>query len=191
MKLSVSTGTGLVMLAGAVVVHAFVAGPRLESTAHAASDAKGPPADLPRQVVWLDQQTGTNDPSSMSGYAILFRGWSDGTIEVKRFYWSAMYNGSSWPMVYSGATEWAPIPGTQFGMACAPDVNHDSVVDGADLATLLAAWGPATCEPVPPIPCPLNQIQIPTTRAKRSLAIVANFPSPEFTAPNRLVQLAA
>jgi hypothetical protein len=39
------------------------------------------------------------------------------------------------PPMFSAAGGSSPTP-------CPADVNHDGVVDGADMATLLGAWGP-------------------------------------------------
>ena len=41
------------------------------------------------------------------------------------------------------------------GLTAASDSNFDATVDGADLANLLAAWGPAPRCPMPPSDCPL------------------------------------
>ena len=42
------------------------------------------------------------------------------------------------------------------GMNAAADITFDEVVDGEDLATLLASWGEAPRNPMPPSDCPLG-----------------------------------
>ena len=45
------------------------------------------------------------------------------------------------------------------GLNAAADINFDEVVDGGDLGQLLASWGNAPRNPMPPSDCPLGLIQ--------------------------------
>jgi hypothetical protein len=44
------------------------------------------------------------------------------------------------------------------GFNAASDINFDEKVDGADLGTLLADWGNAPRQNIPPSDCPLNLV---------------------------------
>jgi hypothetical protein len=44
------------------------------------------------------------------------------------------------------------------GLTYRSDINFDSKVDGADLGTLLADWGDAPRQDIPPSDCPLNLV---------------------------------
>jgi hypothetical protein len=53
---------------------------------------------------------------------------------------------------------WFVINNPASGLTFDADLNFDEAVDGADLGELLAKWGPAPRNPVPPSDCPLALI---------------------------------
>jgi hypothetical protein len=53
---------------------------------------------------------------------------------------------------------WFVINNPSQGLTFDADLNFDEAVDGADLGMLLAKWGPAPRNPVPPSDCPLALI---------------------------------
>ena len=115
-------------------------------------------AQVEPTVVWY----GVSSPSN-SQYAnsppLLFRAWSDGTVEAKVTY---LINGQNWcdPSSPPGfcITEWKVISSPTAGYKAASDINADELVDGADLAMILNSWGDAPRVPFPPSDCPLNLI---------------------------------
>jgi len=168
MRLQLGTGGGLAVLGLSIVGYGLL---QRGDAAHAKPLAAAQ-GDPPRQVVWMNQYTiptatsapgGSPQQSAMIG-VWFFRGWSDGTIEgkfvLKVLTWGE--DGSYWSNVMK-QSPWEPFPDTQFEMACRTDVNHDGTIDGADLAEILGAWGPANCEPVPDIQCPLNLLSVTGT----------------------------
>jgi hypothetical protein len=88
--------------------------------------------------------------------AMLFRAWSDGTIEYMAAFsnWTGQCGGD----VSGCGSQWKVLSSPTAGMSAAADSNFDQLVDGADLANLLAAWGPAPRSPIPPSDCPLDLI---------------------------------
>mgnify|MGYP002385046282 CR=1 FL=1 len=165
MRIQINTGGGLVVLGLCILGYRLMQRP---------NEAQAKPmvaqAEPPRQVVWM---THFNERVSNSGQAPsststqltswLVRAWSDGTVELRRFEHNWVWSTPGAPS-YSDdgqySMPWTVIPDTQFGMACRTDVNHDGTIDGADLAELLGAWGPANCEPVTNIQCPLNLLSV-------------------------------
>jgi hypothetical protein len=103
-------------------------------------------------IVWY----GLADRSTSFGQSIMLRAWSDGTIELLAIYtgWVGACGGDP----FSCASDWKVISSPLAGLNAAADTNLDQTVDGADLANLLAAWGPAPRSPIPPSDCPLNLV---------------------------------
>ena len=86
---------------------------------------------------------------------MLFRAWSDGRIEFREF--DPRFTSASC------ATGFFPCPWRVFsdpaeGMTYRSDINFDERVDGADLGQLLADWGDAPRQDIPPSDCPLALI---------------------------------
>jgi hypothetical protein len=106
-------------------------------------------------IVWYGVVHGLNNTN---GHPLLFRAWSDGTVEMSRV--EVSYPGSSAcdPTFPPCASTWFVISSPTDGLAATADTNVDQVVDGADLANVLAAWGPAPRSPIPPSDCPLDLI---------------------------------
>jgi hypothetical protein len=144
-------GVGLITLSGAVVfasiggtAQASVSGAASAVSAAAMAQQGGEPV-----VVWM----GTT-PLIQSGAAIGFRYhrlWSDGRLETR-----ALYQSGCTGVVNCGSGAWeeVPPPTGGDGFACRRDINGDRVIDGVDLAEILAAWGnQGGCEPEPTYPC--------------------------------------
>jgi hypothetical protein len=90
----------------------------------------------------------------------MFRAWSDGRIEYKPFFPNGAYSSGACDL-YLGAPPgcgWRLFSDPAQGLTFDADLNFDQAVDGADLGMLLAKWGPAPRNPVPPSDCPLALI---------------------------------
>ena len=102
-------------------------------------------------IVWYDA-------GNLGTLPLLFRAWSDGTVEMSRVEVSWPGSGACSPTQPPCASPWFVISSPNDGLSAAADSNMDQVVDGADLANVLAAWGPAPRSPIPPSDCPLDLI---------------------------------
>jgi hypothetical protein len=92
-------------------------------------------------------------PSSTAGfyYHVVLRAWSDGTIEAKQVT-------SSTNCSFDYCNNWVVLSSPTDGLNAAADITFDEVVDGQDLATLLASWGEAPRNPMPPTECLLSDL---------------------------------
>lgn len=140
-----SVSVGLVGLGLCTIGLGLLFGPR--DLAHA---APAPVAAVAGQaaptVVWMQAYQYLQN----EGIHCLFRGWSDGRVDM------ALAGAQPSTFCIFGPTlgcGWKTIQGTEFGFACAADLDHDGKVDGSDLGQLLATWGPVSCVEVPPIEC--------------------------------------
>ena len=97
-------------------------------------------------IVWY----GTIDAADSSRLG-LFRAWSDGTIEGRRF---SLSSGCG----FGFCGEWIVVSSPNEGLNAAADINHDEIVNAADIGLLVAAWGDAPRNPMPPSDCPLGLI---------------------------------
>ena len=79
----------------------------------------------------------------------IVRAWSDGKVERK----FVDAEGCDPGLTCEG---WFVVSSPTEGLNAAADITFDEVVDGQDLATLLASWGPAPRNPMPPSDCPLG-----------------------------------
>ncbi len=153
----VSTGAGLCALAAAVAGFPIIS--QLASTertaqaspAVAAAIAAAAMTQAEPTIVWYGA-TSMDD-----NFNLLLRAWSDGRVEGLYYWWN--YNGTSCtsPRVRSCGV-WTVISDPAAGLAVKADINSDKLVDGEDLAYLLASWGDAPPLSVPPSDCPLNLI---------------------------------
>ena len=117
----------------------------------AAALAQDPPAPT---IVWYgcctlyDAQMG------------ITRAWSDGKIELKLVnpQTSASLYCQPLPVNIPCAGPWFVVSSPSEGLTFNADLNFDQAVDGVDLGELLAKWGPAPRNPVPPSDCPLALI---------------------------------
>jgi len=154
---NISTGTGIALLAGAIVAYPILdrVMPRADASAtHAAAVVAAATAQNPPTVIWMST---VNDNSAYSDR--LYRLWSDGRLEVRNI----SYTIASWSAC-NGNFIVAPCPGNEWieippplsgnGFACRADLDGNRVIDGADLGMVLANWGPQTpCNPEPEYPC--------------------------------------
>jgi hypothetical protein len=168
---SLSTGTGL-CIAGLCVV-AFPFAQKLasvDSQAHAgvqasamAAVASSATAQVTPTIVWYGAVHNnryrfcgtcggfpTQDQSSE--FSVLFRAWSDGRVEAKKVCTGTSCNGD-----LSGGA-WYVVSDSAQGLTYRSDINFDAKVDGADLGQLLADWGDAPRQDIPPSDCPLALI---------------------------------
>jgi hypothetical protein len=150
---NISTGTGIALLAGAIVAYPIIdrVMPRAEAGGtHVAAVVAAATAQVPPEptIVWYST---TSDPG---GWVYLWRAWSDGRVEAKR---GIIFQNSpcSWSSYCSG---WAVVSDPNAGYNAASDINFDSKVDGADLSQVLNDWGNAPRQDIPPSTCPLNLI---------------------------------
>ena len=133
-------GIGLIMIG----LGNFVSTPRAMAAAPAVAQDKGEPT-----IVWY----GTAFLES-NATAMVFRAWSDGTVEGKKVV--ICTTSSCDCAVTCTGNNWFVISSPTEGLNAAADINFDEVVNGADLASLLAKWGDAPRNPMPPSDCPLG-----------------------------------
>jgi hypothetical protein len=61
---------------------------------------------------------------------------------------------------YTCTSQWEVVSSPTEGLNAAADINFDEIVDGQDLSVLLAAWGNAPRNPMPPSDCPLGLLNL-------------------------------
>ena len=114
--------------------------------------------DVEPTIVWYDvvEVLSINPQWQASGTKgfFLYRAWSDGTVERR-------FTQTDWVLTdcvsdLQCSNSWQVIASPTEGMNAAADINFDEVVNGADLASLLAKWGDAPRNPMPPSDCPLG-----------------------------------
>ena len=157
---NLSTGTGLALLATAIVAYPIVNRiSSVDQTAHASVPVAAIAAAATAQanpeptIVWYGVVPGNGN----SYEPLVLRAWSDGTIEAKRI---QQYSASGFCDFETGPcySQWQVYSTPSQGYAYRSDITADEVVDGADLATMLADWGDAPRYDIPPSDCPLNLI---------------------------------
>jgi hypothetical protein len=153
---NLSTGTGLALLAGAIVAwpvldrlmpqaNAVGIGTTAVTAVAAAATAQAAPT-----IVWYSV---AGDPGT-TGRSTIWRAWSDGRVEFKNVALSGSFCGQQ---IVCTST-WTVATTPQEGLTFDADLNFDEAVDGVDLGMMLAKWGPAPRNPVPPSDCPLALI---------------------------------
>jgi|LauGreDrversion4_2_1035121.scaffolds.fasta_scaffold281732_1 hypothetical protein len=158
---NVSTGTGLVALSAAILgATALIRFGPAEGTAHAgipaAPIAAGAIAaagsgQVTPTIVWYGS-TGLVQADMTTWKFVLIRAWSDGRVEARRNYTSLSSCG------IGPDCGWYVINDHAQGLTYRSDINFDAKVDGADLGQLLADWGNAPRQDIPPSDCPLAVI---------------------------------
>lgn len=155
---NISTGTGLCVLGLCLASYPIIdrVMPRAEAGAtHVAAVVAAAAAQVPPEptIVWYSWSANQNNE-----IYVLVRAWSDGKVEMRRV------NGQAAGSTFcSNATspcvgEWLVISDPNSGYNASADINFDSKVDGADLGQVLAMWGNAPRQDIPPSTCPLNLI---------------------------------
>ena len=156
---NISTGTGIALLAGAIVAYPIIdrVMPRAEAGGtHVAAVVAAVTAQVPPEptIVWYGVAINNNDMQS------LYRAWSDGRVEMQRVRnstagaASGLWCNESLPCV----SPWFVISEPAQGLTYRSDINFDSKVDGADLSQVLNDWGNAPRQDIVPSTCPLNLI---------------------------------
>ena len=162
---NISTGFGLCVAAAAALAYPFVnsLAPNANASAVTAAAAVSTAAtgQATPTIVWYgvaEIPGGTGEGAAQCVY----RAWSDGKIEMRRVrptqrygnYLACQNTQDDQPC----ASPWYVISDPAQGLTYRSDINFDSKVDGADLGTLLADWGDAPRQDIPPSDCPLNLI---------------------------------
>ena len=159
---NLSTGTGLALLATAIVAYPLVNRiSSVDQTAHASVPVAAIAAAATAQanpeptIVWYGVASYGYNYSGVGPqeFTLISRAWSDGRIEIRRVGHPATSCGTAY---CSGP--WFTVSTPSEGYAYRSDITADQVVDGADLATMLADWGDAPRYDIPPSDCPLNLI---------------------------------
>jgi hypothetical protein len=166
---NISTGTGIALLAGAIVAYPIIdrVMPRAEAGAtHVAAVVAAATAQVPPEptIVWYDVRS-LGGPIGYSQGAtwtrvklVLTRAWSDGRVESR--FIDTQREDSTWCQSVNEpcGSGWFVLSTPNSGFTSSADINFDSKVDGADLGQVLAMWGDAPRHDVPPSTCPLNLI---------------------------------
>jgi hypothetical protein len=100
-------------------------------------------------IVWYGTLAGSQNANNEYRH-VLLRAWSDGTVEG-----ITVTSGVSQCFIYN-CSGWTVVSSPTEGMNAAADINFDEIVNGADLAMVLAQWGDAPRNPMPPSDCPLG-----------------------------------
>ena len=103
-------------------------------------------------IVWYESANGYGWLGSET--RLIFRAWSDGTIEAKAFF----LNSSNVCSAIEYCDGWFVISSPNEGLNARADINFDSQVNAEDLGIMLAAWGDAPRNDYPPSDCPLGLI---------------------------------
>ena len=137
-------GIGLIMIG----LGNFTSTPTAMATAPAVAPGGGEPT-----IVWYGTMRNLGNDGSGDSFHMIVRAWSDGLIEGKPF----STDGLAVCGVFENTTcSWVVIASPTEGLNAAADINFDEVVNGQDLAVLLARWGDAPRNPMPPSDCPLG-----------------------------------
>ena len=159
---NISTGFGLCVLGLGIAAWPVLdrlapnanagAVPAAASAINAAASAQTGPA-----IVWYGTSADT-----------VYRAWSTGRVEATRGYLAVNSNLSCddpnrirWYQADGcggNATRWFVVSDPAQGLTYRSDINFDEKVDGADLGALLADWGDAPRQDIPPSDCPLALI---------------------------------
>jgi hypothetical protein len=164
----ISTGFGLCVAAAAALAYPFVSSlaPNANAsavTAAASAVSTAAAGQAGPTIVWYgvtNATVGSNGTASGSlSYPYLFRAWSDGKIEATRGYIYNGYGTCAWEnSACSLGRQWVVVSDPAQGLTYRSDINFDEKVDGADLGALLADWGDAPRQDIPPSDCPLALI---------------------------------
>ena len=128
-------------------------------TAAASAVSTAATAQTGPTIVWYGiSPASTTQTGALMG--AMFRAWSDGRIEYKPFFPNSPYASSACD-IYLGAPPgcgWRLFSDPAQGLTYRSDINFDEQVNGADLGQLLADWGNAPRQDIPPSDCPLALI---------------------------------
>ena len=159
---NLTTGTGLALLAGAILGSTTIMryGPA-DQAAHAAPPmeavkaiAASSASQVTPTIVWYGSSTYSDNYAAVR--PVVFRAWSDGRLEFKRI--EAWSSGGACGGGAGCSSPWFQVSSFVDGIQARSDINFDAKVDGADLGQLLADWGNAPRQDIPPSDCPLALI---------------------------------
>ena len=158
---NISTGFGLCVAATAALAFPFVSSlaPSANASAvSAAASAVGTAAtgQTGPTIVWYGVSPPSGNTYSGAYAGTLFRAWSDGRVEYKHFEPRSFSDSPCF--IGSSGCGWRLFSDPAQGLTYRSDINFDAKVDGADLGQLLADWGSATRQDIPPSDCPLALI---------------------------------
>lgn len=158
---NLSTGTGLALLAGAALAYPFVSSFAPNANASAVTAAAAVTTAATGQttptIVWYGV-------ARYAGSVTIARAWSNGRVEVRNAnsFDVNIGNGTYCTGWTNGAPEcnttWHVVSDPAQGLTYRSDINFDEQVNGADLGQLLADWGNAPRQDIPPSDCPLALI---------------------------------
>jgi hypothetical protein len=155
---NISTGTGIALLAGAIVAYPILdrVMPKADaSTTHAAAVVAAATVQVEPTIVWYG--VGNAHQNNGGGPVVIVRAWSNGRVEATAGNFNTVFGGGCiWNS--TSCSGWVVISDPAQGYNYRSDINFDSKVDGADLGALLADWGDAPRQDIPPSDCPLNLI---------------------------------
>ena len=159
---NLSTGTGLALLAGAALAYPFVSSFAPNANASAVTAAAAVTTAATGQttptIVWYGLSS-ANSSQAGANPGIIFRAWSDGRIEYRLFGNCANCQSSQQFTEYNlSSGPWKLFSDPAQGLTYRSDINFDEQVNGADLGQLLADWGNAPRQDIPPSDCPLALI---------------------------------
>jgi len=161
---NLSTGTGLALLSAAILGSTIIMrfGPA-DQAAHAAPPmeaakaiAAASTAQVTPTIVWYGMLPSLPTNSMDAQKFGMIRAWSDGRVEARRFTAYSNLCVRDWDK--TSCPDWEVISDPNSGYKAASDINFDSKVDGSDLGQLLADWGDAPRQDIPPSDCPLNLV---------------------------------
>ena len=166
---NLSTGTGLSLLATAIVAYPIVNRiSSVDQTAHASVPVAAIAAAATAQanpeptIVWYGVVEMTPSGSGEGTAQCVYRSWSDGKIEMRRVRPTQRYGNylscQNTPEDHPCVSPWYVINNPAQGLTYRSDTNFDERVDAADLSQMLADWGDAPRYDIPPSDCPLNLI---------------------------------
>jgi hypothetical protein len=161
---NISTGFGLCVAAAAALAYPFVSSLAPSANANAVTAAASAvstaaTAQTGPTIVWY----GISPPEANSGgrfMGAMFRAWSDGRIEYKPYAQREAFSAQSCELYLGNppGCGWLVFSDPAQGLTYRSDINFDAQVDGADLGQLLADWGNAPRQDIPPSDCPLNLV---------------------------------
>ena len=157
---NISTGFGLCVAAAAALAYPFVSSlaPSANASAviaAAATVSTAATAQAGPTIVWYGISPPSGNTYSGEYDGVVFRAWSDGRIEYRMF----DPRGPDCSMSLGSAEcTWRLFSDPAQGLTYRSDINFDEKVDGADLGQLLADWGNAPRQDIPPSDCPLALI---------------------------------
>jgi hypothetical protein len=164
---NISTGFGLCVAAAAALAYPFVSSlaPSANAsvaTAAASAVSTAATAQTGPTIVWYGTTSAFSNylgSSVVVERPVVFRAWSDGRLEMCRISGGELGNWCSQSLADAPCVSmWYVISDPAQGLTYRSDINFDEQVDGADLGQLLADWGNAPRQDIPPSDCPMALI---------------------------------